>query len=185
MAVAPLSVWKSTLKALPKVADSSWGKNFANWYAAQILTISTSPSGIIPVGFLLVFNTALFEALLTSMSPTTSASAGIKGFADAWEKAIKTSVYPGTLILGPGSAAVSAGQVFSTVASVILTPASIAAGKAKIEELVSAAPVADADDSKFPEIFRDATLLLRINAIGTRSGPDGPLPLVASDVPLV
>lgn len=185
MAVDPLSTWKSTLKALPKVANISWADNFSKWYSKRITAISTDPKKLIPVGFKLVFNVAGFKASLMALKPTTSASAGIKGFANAWESAIKGSVYPGSLVIGPGTTGVSSGRSFSTVTSVILTPASIAAGKKKIMELAKAEPVADADESKFPEIFRDATLLLKINVVGTRAGPDGPLPLTAKDVPLV
>lgn len=192
MAIDPLSTWKSTLAALPKVADASWAPNFAAWYAGRIIGITTSPAALVPTGFLLTFNTALFASGLVALTPVGNALAGITGFANAWEAAILTSVYPATLTLLPGSfiPPTSPTTLFSAITSVLITPASIAAAKAKIIELASSPPVDDVNNSEFPQKFRDATLLLKINVIGLDSQPPptagpGPQPLNANNVPLI
>jgi len=90
-------------------------------------------------------------------------------------------------------AAVSAGAfigvsapptLFSAVATTLIDPPSILLAKAKILELVTAPPEADAQDSLFPEKFRDATLLLTITVSGTNSVTPTPAPLSAASVPL-
>lgn len=186
MAVDPLNTWKTTLKDLPKVADTSWAANFAGWYADRIVNITTDPAALTPVGFSFPFDTATFETQLLALTPTPSALAGIQGFADAWEAAILAT----TPVVGPGSfiPPSTPETLFSVVTTTIIVPASIAAGKAKILELVSAPAVADAMDSEFPVKFREATLLLKIKVDGldsTTPGDGGPLPLVADNVPLI
>src|SRR5690606_16770869 len=119
------------------------------------------------VGFLFPFPIPLFASQLQSLPPTPSALAGILGFATAWETAILAT----PIVVGPGSSVGSPSPptTFSVVASTILTPASIAAGKAKILELVTAPAVADATQSEFPVKFREATLLLKFTSTGLDS----------------
>ena len=183
MAVDALSVWKTTLAALPKVADNSWADNFANWYADRIVNITTNPSALVPTGFVFTFAKPVFKSALLALTPTTSALAGITGFANAWESALNAT----TVVVASGSfiPPSSPHTLFSAVASTIIDPASIAAGKAKIIELVSAPPVADAMNSLFPIKFRDATLLLTITVTGTNSVTPTPGPLTAPLVPLI
>ena len=187
MAIDPLSTWRSTLAALPKVADTSWAANFAAWYAGRVVGITTDPVALSPTGFLLTFNEALFASSLIALTPVSNALAGITGFANAWETAILTSIYPATLTLLPGSfiPPSTPATLFSVISSVVITPASIAAAKAKIIELASAPPVDDVNDSEFPVKFREATLLLKINVIGVNSIVPVPTPLSALDVPLI
>ena len=187
MAIDPLSTWKSTLAALPKVANNSWAANFAAWYAGRIVSITPKPANLVPTGFLFTFNQALFASGLIALTPTNNALSGIQGFADAWEAAILTTVYPATLTLLPGTFVppTSPATLFSVIASVLIVPASIAAAKAKIIELATSPPAADVNDSEFPLKFREATLLLKINVTGTNSVAPTPGPLSALNVPLI
>lgn len=185
MAIDALQIWKDELAALPKVADTSWAANFAAWYADRLAGITTSPSALVPTGFVFTFAQAAFAAQLLSLAPTTSAAAGIMGFANAWQTALLAT----TAVVGPGSfkPPTSPATLFSAVISTIIDPASITAGKAKLLELVTAPPVADPQNSAFPVKFREATLLLSITVTGLDSTPTpaGPLPLVAALVPLI
>jgi hypothetical protein len=188
MAIDPLSTWKSELANLPKVADTSWAANFANYYADRIVNITTDPSALVPSGFVFTFAKPVFQSQLLALTPTNSALAGITGFANAWEAAILAS----TVVVAPGSfkPPTSPTTLFSVVISTIIVPTSIAAGKAKIIELVSAPPVEDAMDSQFPVKFRDATLELKITVTGLDSQPippggPGPQPLVVANIPLI
>ena len=77
--------------------------------------------------------------------------------------------------------------IFSVVNTTVIDPTSIALGKAKILELVTAPPVSDPQLSQFPTKFREATLLLTITVSGLDSTPPGgggPLPLVAANIPI-
>lgn len=185
MAIDALSVWKSELANLPKVADTSWALAFASWYADRLTGITTDPSGLTASSFTFTFPTSIFATALVALAPTTSAAAGIAGFAGAWETALLAS----TALVAPGSyiGSPSPSTTFSVVATTVIDPASIAAGKAKLLELASAAPVADPNDSEFPVKFREATLLLTITVSGLDASPtpSGPLPLVAANVPLI
>jgi len=178
-----LPVWKSTLAALPPTTGA-WSPAFSAWYAGRIIAISPDPLVLVPAGFLFTFNVATFSTMLSALAPVPTAAAGILGFANAWEAALLAS----TAIMGPGSALVppSPATIFSVVILTVIDPASIALGKAKLLELATAPPETDANDSLFPEKFRDATLLLTITVTGLNSIPPivGPLPLTAPMVPL-
>lgn len=185
MAIDPLATWQSTLNALPKVGDNSWTTNFSNWYADRIIGITTNPANLVPVGFLFTFAKPIFQAQLLTLAPTNSALAGITGFANAWAAALTAS----TVAVAAGSAIPppSPATIFGTVISTIIDTASIAAGKAKILELVTAPAVGSALLSEFPVKFRDATILLKITVTGLNSvpPPPGPNPLSAPSVPLI
>lgn len=190
MPVDPLATWRSTLAALPKVADTSWAANFAAWVAGRVATITTNPTNLtLSAPLVFVFNQALFASQLISLTPTGDALSGITGFADAWKAAIDTTVFPATLNVAPGAFVppTTPATTFSTVTSVLLDPASVAAAKAKIIELATAAPVADVNDSEFPVKFREAFLLLTITVAGLDSTPTpaGPLPLTVPNIPLI
>ena len=184
MALEPVGTWKSTLAALPPVADSSWATAFASWYAARILPIEPDSSVFVAVGFLFTFNAAIFQAQLLTLAPTTDPADGALSFANAWEASLLASV----ALVAPGSALLppTPPTIFSVVTTTIIDPTSIAAGKAKILELASAPPVADANNSQFPIKFREATALLSITVSGLNSIPlpGSPTPLVAPFVPL-
>lgn len=188
MAIDALQIWKDELAALPKVADTSWAANFAAWYADRLAGITTSPAALVPSGFVFTFAQPAFAAQLLALGPETSALAGITGFANAWEAALNAT----TVVVAPGSAIPppTPPTIFSVVISTTIDPASIAAGKAKLLELVTAPPVADPQNSQFPVKFREATLLLTITVIGLDSQPPpsagpGPQPLTAANVPLI
>jgi hypothetical protein len=187
MAINPLSTWKSELAALEKVGDSTWATNFAQYYADQIAGIEPDPLTLSAVGFTFTFNTSVFASGLLSLPPSDSAATSALGIANAWEAAILGSI----VVVGPGSSIQPAtpSTTFSVVFTTIIDPVSIAAGKAKVLELASATPVEDPNDSIFPEILRDATLLLTITVTGLSSdlpppGGPGPLPLTAPLVAL-
>lgn len=178
-----LNIWKTTLAKIPKVPDKSFGLNFAKWYFDRIKKIEPKPSVLTPVGFKFPFPTPLFANELEKLPPVPTSLAGITGFANAWEKAIKATVpvlQPGTVFGAP-----SPSTTFSAIASTVIDPASIVAGKAKLLELVTAPPVADATMSQFAVKFREATLLLTITVTGTNSDTPTPAPLTAPNVPLV
>lgn len=188
MAIKVLQDWKDSLENLPKVANNSWAANFANWYADMIAAITTDPAALVPTGFVFTFNKPIFEAQLLALTPKDNALAGITGFADAWNAALTAS----TVVVAPASfkPPTSTTTLFSLVTTTTIVPASIAAGKAKILELVSAPPVASAQDSQFPIKFRDATLLLKIKVVGKDSQPPpnagpGPQDLTVDNIPLI
>ena len=183
MSLEPLSVWKSTLAALPPTNTGAWSANFASWYATRTLPISPDPSVFLASGFLFTFNSAIFQTQLSALMPVNNAVAGITGFANAWEAAILAS----TVLVAPGSALVppSPPTIFSVVATSIIDAPSIALGKLKLLELVSAPQVPDANDSQFPEKFRDATMLLTFTVTGINSIAPVPTPLVAPLIPLL
>lgn len=187
MAVQPLATWRSTLATLPKVATPAWALNFANWYHQQIIPgITTNPANLTPVGFVFTFPVATFATQLQALGPAPTALAGITGFANAWETALLATV----VVVAPGSfiPPSTPATLFSVVNSTIITPASIAAGKAKLLELVTAPVVADPLLSEFPVKFREATLLLKITVTGLNSvtpANGGPNPLTAPNVPLI
>jgi len=175
MPVDVLDIWKTTLKALPKTADNSWAGNFAAWTDDR----TTSKMDLLIIDqFTFTFAKAIFEGALIGLGPTPSAVIGITAFANAWETAINAStvVVPAGASIGTPSPATT----WSAVSSTIILAPSIALAKAKILELVTAPTVADALNSEFPIKFRDAFLLLQIQATGLDSTPPaaGPLPLV-------
>lgn len=191
MAIDPLATWRSTLAALPKVADNSWATNFAAWVADRINNkITTNPTNLtLASPLVFVFPQATFATQLVALTPTGNALAGITGFADAWKAAIDTVLFPATLNVAPGAFVPPAtpATTFSTVTSVLLDPASVTAARAKIIELATAPPVADVNDSEFPVKFREAFLLLTITVSGLDSTPTpaGPLPLTVPNIPLI
>lgn len=191
MTIAPVDSWKSTLAALPKVADSSWALNFANWVANQVILIEPDKTKVLlaapaPVGFIFVFNSAAFAAQLASLQPVSDPSQGMKGFADAWASTIKTIVYPVGITVLPGTSGVpkTPATTFSVISSVLIDPASIEAGKAKIAELANAKPVENPNDSEFPVKFREAFLQLKINIAGINSITPTPAPYQLMNISL-
>lgn len=183
MAIDADSIWKDTLALLPKVGDSSWALNFANWVAGRVLLIEPDPTKVLlaapaPVGFLLTFNSAAFAAKLLSLAPSSDASSSMSSFADAWASTIQTAIYPATLnmLLGASGLPTTPATTFSLISSVMIDPASIEAGKAKILELANAPAVEDPKKSQFPVKFREAFLQLKINVIGVNSITPTPAP---------
>jgi hypothetical protein len=185
MPINPLNLWKSSLADLTPVDDTSWAANFATWYADNIASISPDPASLVAPGFTFTFQQSIFQAQLLTLMPTPDALLGITGFANAWEAAILSSI----VVVAPGAfiPPTAPTTLFSVVISTIIDPASIVVAKTKILDLATAEPVANVNDSKFPEIFREATLQLKINVIGLDSTPPpaSPLPLTAMNVPLV
>jgi len=193
VSVDVLQVWKDELENLPKVANSSWAGNFANWTGDRVdaaaaqdgVGIATDPAALVgPSGNAIVFsfNRSQFETGLLSLSPTTDAVAGITGFANAWEAALLASTATGipASYIPPASPSTT----FSSITSTTIDPASIALGKAKILELIGSPPVASGQDSQFPIKFREAFLLLTVTVVGQDSSSNGPFPLTAAAVPL-
>jgi hypothetical protein len=189
MAIDPLNTWKQTLADLPKVSSPIWALNFANWYADRIANIAPDPSALVASSFTFVFNSATFAAQLALLPPTLDPVSGIAGFAAAWSAAIALTIYPVTLLVGPGAfiPPSTPATLFSAVTMVMINPASLVLAQAKIMELVTAPVVSDPMDSVFAEKFRDATLQLSIMVTGLNSipPPAGPLPLIAPLVPLL
>lgn len=183
MPIDALQDWKDELENLPKVNDSSWALNFAEWYADRLVNIEADSSVLdTSAGFVFTFAETTFALALTSLSPTTDPVAGITSFANAWESAILAT----TVVVAPGAFIPPSdpATTFSAVTGTVIDPPSIAAAKAKIIELGSSSPVDDPQDSEFPVKFREATLLLTITVTGLNSLPT-PTPLVVPLVPLL
>lgn len=195
-----LATWRSTLAALPKVSDNSWAANFAGWVAERLAAatavdtkgIETNPLNLIlasppPTGFIFTFPEAAFATALQALTPTDDAAAGIQSFADAWEDAINSLVYPTSLsvLLGASKPPPGPTNTFSAVTMVTIVPASITAAKNKIIELASSTPVDDPNLSEFPVKFRDAFLLLKIKVVGLDSTTPTPVPLTVDNIPLI
>ena len=178
----PLPAWKASIAAIPPSKGPVWANNFANWYATEIATIFPKPPTLVPTGFVFTFNTAVFITMLSKNPPTLDPVAGINGFANAWEAALLASVVvvsPGTYYGSPGPA-----TTFSVVIASIIDVPSIALGKLHLLNLVAAPPAAGGADSKFPQIFREATLMLTMTVTGINSSAPTTSPLVAPLCPL-
>ncbi len=175
--IDPLSTWISTFAALPTTADTSWAGNFANWANDRVIDMELS--GILNAGLDWTFNKTTFEASLIVLTPTPIAASGIASFASAWETAIVASAL--SILAGASLGAPSPATTWSVVSSQVIDSSGIAAGKAKILELVSSPPVPDATSSDFPVKFREAFLLLTGSITGLNSviPPTGPNPLVS------
>lgn len=195
-----LAIWRAALIALPKVSDSSWAANFAAFVADRIspigaadgkgietdptiLTLASPP----PLGLIFTFPQATFATSLQVLTPTEDPVAGIAGFADAWANSMSTIVFPATLnvLMGAFVPPSTPATLFSSITAVTIDPASLIAAKAKISELASSTPVADANNSDFPVKFREAFLLLTITVVGLNSIVPTPTPLTVANVPLI
>lgn len=172
MTIDALAVWQSEWALLPKVSDTSWKQNMADYIAARLdnkLTLATyTPSA----GVMFTFNKSVFLASLASVSAATAD--GVAKIALGFQSATET---PGSLAVAPGTSIGSASPTttFSAVASSVLLGA---AAKAKIEELSSAPLVALAANSAFPVKLYEASLLLTATVTGTNSVAPTPGPLV-------
>lgn len=190
--IDPLDVWKAKLINLPKATDDSWALAFAEWYAGRVVKIEPDPTKLtlvspVPVGFTFTFDVAAFANALKSLKATTNAVQAAKDYAEAWGKGIAGVTFPATLNVQPGAFVPPStpATLFSAVASVALNPASVAAAKTKLLDIAKAKTVPPASDSMFPQIFREATLLLKIDVNGTNSVAPTPAPLAALLVPLI
>lgn len=189
MTVDILTTWKSTLFALPNVGSSIWSTNFSQWYADRIANIEPNPTSLVPTTFVFTFPVSTFATALAALTNTNNATTGITGFADAWKSAIQTMAFPATLSVATGAfePPATSASTFSSVASVVIDPASITAAYNKILELATS-PNVSGDASEFPKKFRDATLLLTITVSGddsTTPGDGGPLALTVANIPLI
>lgn len=186
MAIDSLATWKSTLVALPKVADSSWADNFASWVDARV-TNKAQLTGIITPTPPFTFSMATFKSQLATLSPTTSASVAATNFANAWATAMNVSL---VLTVPPGSSlgAPSPATTWSVVTTALIDVPSVLVAQNYLQAQLAIAPtVADANDSLFAQIFRNTFLLLTGSVTGMNSVPPpvGPLPLIAVAVPLL
>lgn len=190
MAVDILTKWQTELDLLPKVSDTSWTLNFANWAKKRVsaadavdgIGLFPSAAALVPTGYTFTFNVSTFQAQLVLLGIAPTALAGITAFAAAWETAILAS----TVVVGPGTFAPPStpATLFSVVTTTVIDPPSIALAKAKIIELASEPPPTG-QPSKFPEKFRDAFKLLTITVSGTNSVAPTPAPLVVPTVALL
>jgi hypothetical protein len=176
-----LATWKSTFLDLPKVANSSWAANFANWVGDRVT--NNELTNITAANIPFDFDRGVFQTQLELSVQTISALVGITQFATAWEISINASLTL-NVISGDFTGGGSPAETWSTVSSATIDAASILAGKAIILTLIAEAPVDVSADSRFPEIFRNAFLALT----GTVSGINSlaiPTPLVVANTPLI
>ena len=171
-----LSIWQSTFEALSKQED--WTQNFADWVDNRVTNKMDLIGVLHPSGNALsfTFNKSTFKSALELLPIVSNKVIGVTGFANAWESALlasSVSTLSGSYI---GSATPT--TTWSVVNSTVLDAPGIAAGKAKILELAND-PNVGAGESKFPEKFMDAFLLLTVTTTGLDSTPTpaGPLPL--------
>jgi len=183
MAVDPLITWQTTFAALPQVADNSYAANIAEWYGLRVAGIESNPAQFTTVGFAFSFAESVFATQLLNLGPTVNNVEAINDLADAWQTAINAS----TISVSSGSCAppCDPDNTFSVVSSTSLDAASVTAGRTKILDLLTATPVINALDSEFPEVLRSAILLLTFTVDGLDSDPDGPKPLIVSNVGLI
>lgn len=177
MSIDALATWKSEFANLPKVSDTSWKQNLADYIAARVdgklkLSTYTPDSGIT-----FAFNKAAFLSALSSVSAGTGD--GVNAIAAGVKAAV---VVPGSLVV---VAPISVGSpsptnTFSVVLTSIISPASAALAETKIQELSGAAPVSDVNNSLFPVKLRDAFLLLTADITGLDSTP--PTPIAKADL---
>lgn len=177
MSIDALQTWKDEWALLPKVSDTSWKQNLANYIAARVdgkLNLQTyTPSSNV----VFTFNKSVFVASLASV--TAGTGDGVTKIALGFKNAVVAS---GSLVL---TAPVSVGtpspvNTFSVIASSAITAASSVLAEAKINELSSAVPVSSASDSLFPVKLREAVLLLTADITGTDS--QVPIPIPKSDL---
>lgn len=166
MSVDSLAIWKSEFANLPKVSDTSWKQNLADYLAARVdgkLTLSTyDPAASVTF----TFNKTVFLAALASVD------AGTGGGAVAIALGVKNAVIAsGSLVvLAPVSVGTpSPVNTFSVVTTSVITAASSLLAEAKIAELSSATPVSSVADSLFPVKLREAFLLLAADITGLDS----------------
>jgi len=177
-----LDIWQQTFKNdIAPVADDSWPDAFTDWYAERFDTPNLSLPGLtlaappLPV----VFGKAAFKAIFSTLAPGVSQQEAMETIADAWEAGLLASTV--SVVAGDSIGTPSPTTTWSSVSSSVFDAPSIAAGKAKILELIGAPNVGDAAESQTPVKFREATALLTVTTTGldsTPGGSGGPLPLV-------
>ena len=171
-----LTTWRTTFQALAKVATSSWAANFAAWTAGRVVDAELDDiNDSTPPTF--VFAESVFKTQLESLVITDSYLTAATQFANAWETAILASSID--VEAGSSVGTSSPATTWSVVASSIIFPSSILAGKARIMDIQTAALVSSQYDSEFCVIFRDAFLLLQGKIDGLNSVPT-PVALTAT-----
>jgi hypothetical protein len=168
LATDSLKIWQDTLEKLQPSGTVLWATSYAAWVDERVTNKLQVAGGVSQSKF--TFNKAVFILALQVLPPTPEATTGILNFAEAWEKAVLASavvVPPGSFLGGPGSA-----TTWSAAAAVI-DPPSIAAGKAIIMTLISAATADSIKKSQFPDKFRKAFLALTVSITGTNQKGDG------------
>ena len=182
--IDPLDTWLSTFEDLPKVTDSSWAKNMADWTADRV--VEAELGGVLTATDPFDFKKAVFQAALELSIPTLDPLTGITQLSLAWASAITAS---STLLVFPGDSygAPSPATTWSAVSSALIDPASIAAGQVLILSLIVSPPVTDPKLSQLPLKMYLAFLALKGDIVGMNSVPPiaGPNPLSASGVPLL
>lgn len=164
MTLAASGAWQTDWKAQVVVTmDDTWKADIAQYISDHVtsllvcngVNLASNPAGVFTWG------KAAFQSALTTGTK--------ENFASAWETAALAS----TMVVAPlsyiGATPAPATQ-WSVVASTIITPDSVAAGKAKIlADLSTIQNVMDAGESTFPVTLRAAFLLLKVTIAGTNS----------------
>ena len=181
MTLEALTIWKSTFKAeVVPTASPEWTTNMTNWYTDRINTPNLELPGLTLVAppLPMVFGSSAFKAIFETLSAGLTQEAAMIIIADAWQAGLDASIV--SVLAGDSIGVPSNATTWSSVTSSIFDAPSIAAGKAKILELIGAPNVDDALDAEMPVKFREATLLLTVTTTGLDStpSPGGPLPLV-------
>ena len=178
MAMPPVNDWIDGFAGLTPAGIPDWATNMAD-LVDSLVTGKVALMGLTgSVTF--TFNKAAFMAALLTISIAPSAAIGAQNFATAWQMGMLAS----TIVVAPGAfiGVSTPPTLFSVVASSILDPVGIVAGKAILSSnLATALPVSDAQLSVIGPSFFAAFSLCSSTVTGMNSvsPPIGPLPLTA------
>jgi len=172
----PLDVWQKEIQDI-KPAKKNLTKELADKIDQRVTgKMVLSMLGGPPAQF--TWKKEIFVQLIENLPPSNDTVAGITMYCNAWEAATMASVLtvtPGAFIGAPAPP-----TLFSVVASTVLMPPSIAAGKKIIFDLLSSAvPVKNPKESKLAQAMFSAfsSLQGQVTGLDSTPTPAGPLPL--------
>lgn len=167
MTIATLTEWKDAYALLPLVSDDTWKENLTAFIEDLIVDINletyATPS--------FTWARAAFKSALVGVS-----GAGVSEMQTGFSNSIAASTWliPSGTTFGSATPA----ETFSLPGAAIPDATGVSAGVIKIGELATAEPVGTVEDSLFPEVLRDAFLLLTYTVTGTNSVTPTPGPIL-------
>ena len=180
MAIDSLNDWKQSFANLPKVGDNTWASNLSNAIAGHVnnKAVLNGGSGTTPI---FTFDSATLATQLLTLPISNDASVAIEALSNCFVTALGTS----TMVVATGFSFGGGTPIttFSSVTSSLIDVGSITAFKNKIKELENVNPedIKTEDDSPFPQLVRDAFLLLTVTTIGFDQTPPATGPLALTD----
>lgn len=184
MAIDALATWKTFYNALPLVDSGIWTTNFSNWGNNRVVN-KAQVTGVTHASPPFLFAVATWKTQLDALTDTDDKTAAATAFADAWETAINASsltTLPGDFVNPGGDPTL----IWSSISSSIIDASSITAARSQmIADILAADDAATLDDSKIPEIIRDAFLALTCTITGQDSSTPTTLPLNVTGAALI